>query len=166
VYTTRKVVVDNLQRLFTSRGRPVIADSGWNDFDLLVDANTWSQIQFMTAEEELGGLELKTNVAARVRLSTRARVGLAGAIMTAAVACLFAPALAAIALSAIAAGLAISLVCGLAESASLAYHAVEQCASELNLVPLGKPVAPASALPIPASADQDRPAEVVQPAGR
>jgi hypothetical protein len=62
--------------------------------------------------------------------------------------------------------LAISLFCGLVGTASLAYHAIEQCASELNLVPLGKPVAPASTAPIPASADHDNPAEAVQPAGR
>jgi O-antigen biosynthesis protein len=166
VYTTREVVLDNLRRLFASLGRPVIVDSGWNDFDLLVEANPWAQIQFRTAEEELGGLGLKTNVAARVRLSTRARVGLTGSIMAASVGWLFASALAAITLSAIAAGLAISLFCGLAGTASLAYHAIEQCASELNLVPLGMPVAPASTAPIPASADHDNPAEAVQPAGR
>jgi hypothetical protein len=166
VYTNREVLLDHLRRLFTSIGRPVIANSGWNDFDLLVKADPWAQIRFRTAEEELGGLQLKTNIAAHVRLSGRARVQLIGSIMAASIGWLFASSLAAITLSALAAGLAISLVWGLVETASLAYQAVEQCASELNLVPLGKALAPASTLPIPAGADQDRAAEAAQPAGR
>jgi hypothetical protein len=143
-----------------------MADSGWNDFDLVVEANPWVQIQFRTAEEELGGLQLKTNVAARLRLSPRARVGLAGSIIAASTAWLLASPFAAMTLSALAAGLAISFVWGFAESASLAHHAVEQCASELNLVPLGERTAPASTSPVPARVDQDRPAEAAQPAGR
>jgi glycosyltransferase involved in cell wall biosynthesis len=165
-YTTREVMLDILRRLFASLGQPVITDSGWNDFDILVEPNPWARLYFRTAEEELGGLQLKTNIAARVRLSTRARVGLAGSIMAASIAWLLASPVAAMTMSALAAGLAISLVSGLVETASLAYYAVEQCASELNLVPLGKLLPPPSPSPITASADQKRPAEAVQPAGR
>ena len=164
VYTTREVVLESLRRFFTSLGRPVVAGSGWNDFDVLVEANPWTRIQFTTAEEELGGLELKTNVAARLRLSTSARVGL-GACVIAAAASLFASSIAAVTLSIVAAGAAISMMSGLAEGASLAYHAIEQCAAELDLVPLGKPAAPASAQPIPVAADPDHTAEAAQPAG-
>jgi len=165
-YTTREVVLESLRRLFTSLGCPVVADCGWNDFDLLVEANRWTRIQFATAEEELGGLELKTNVAAKLRLSTWARVGLGACLIAAATASLFASALAVVTLSIVVAGAAISVITRLAEGASLAYHAIEQCAAELNLVPLGKPAAPASAQPIPVAADPDRTAEAAQPAGR
>jgi O-antigen biosynthesis protein len=166
MYMTREMVLESLRRLFTSLGCPVVADSGWKDFDLLIEANPWIRIEFMTAEEELGGLELKTNVAARLRLSNGARVGLGACILAAAIASLFGSALAAAALSMVAGGVAIAVISELAEAASLAYHAIEQSASELNLVPLGKPSAPARARPIPAIAQPDRPGEAAaQPAG-
>lgn len=163
---TREMVLESLRRLFTSLGCPVVADSGWKDFDLLIEANPWTRIEFMTAEEELGGLELKTNVAARLRLSNSARVGLGACILAAAIASLFGSALVAAALSIVAGGVAIAVISELAEAASLAYHAIEQSAGELNLVPLGKPAAPPRARPIPAIAEPDRPAEAAQPAGR
>ena len=164
VYTTREVVLEHLGKLFMSLGRPAVADSGWKDFDLLIEANPWSRIHLRTAEEELGGLELKTNVAARLRLTTGARMGLGACLTAAATASLLGPWLAAVVLWIITAGVTITAISALAEGASLAYQAIEQCASELNLVPLGKPVLAASNLPIPAKAESERSAEAAEPA--
>jgi O-antigen biosynthesis protein len=165
-YTTREAMLEHLRKFFASLGRPVVAASGWEDFDLLVEANPWTRIQFRTADEDLSGLELRTNVAARMRLSTGARVGL-GACLTAAVtASLMGSSLAAAAFCIIAVVATIGAIGGLTEGANLAYHAVEQCASELNFVPLGKPTTRSSTAPVPAAANSERPAEAAQLAGR
>jgi len=166
VYMTREAMLEHLRKFFASLVRPVVADTGWRDFDLLVEANPWSRIQLRTADEELGGRELRTNVAAQLRLSMGARVGL-GACATAAVtASLMGPPIAAAALCLVAAVVTISAISGLAEAANLAYHAIEQCAGELNLIPLGKPARLASASLVPAAAAAERPAEAAQPAAR
>ncbi len=166
VYTTRELILEHLRKVCASLGRPVVTDTGWKDFDLLVEANPWIRIQFRTADEELGGLELKTNVAARLRLSTGARMGLGACVLAAATASLFGPALAATVLCILAGGAIISAIGGLAEGANLAYHTVEQCACELSLVPLGKPVRSVNTTSLPAAVDSDRSAEAAEPAGR
>jgi glycosyltransferase involved in cell wall biosynthesis len=164
-YMTREAMLEHLRRFFTSLVRPVVADTGWKDFDLLVEANPWSRIQFKTADEELGGREIRTNVAARLRLSTGARVGLGACAMAALISSLWGPPIAAVAVCLVAALVTISTISGLAEAANLAYHAVEQSASELNLIPLGRPVKSASTSSVPAAASE-RPAEAAQPAAR
>jgi glycosyltransferase involved in cell wall biosynthesis len=164
-YITREAMLENLRRLFRSHACPVVVDRGWNDFDLLIEANPWTRIQLRTAEEELGGLELKTNVAARLGLSTGACAGIGACFFLAATASLFGPSIAAIALWITAAGVGIGAISGVARGARLAYRAIEQCAAELNLVPLGKPAADASIRSVPAAADPEPPAEV-QPAAR
>jgi hypothetical protein len=166
VYTTRELILEHLRKVCASLGRPVVTDTGWKDFDLLVEANPWIRIQFRTADEELGGLELKTNVAARLRLSTGALMGLGACVLAAATASLFGPALAATVLCILAGGAIISAIGGLAEGANLAYHTVEQCACDLSLVPLGKPVRSVNTMSLPAAADSDRAAEAAEPAGR
>jgi hypothetical protein len=166
VYTAREAVLEHLRRFFESRVRPVVADTGWKDFDLLVEANPWSRIQFKTADEELGGRELRTNVAARLRLSTGARMGIGACAIGAVTALLLGPPLAAVALGLVAAVVTICAISGLAEAGNLAYHAVEQCAGELNLIPLGIPARSASISSVPAAADSERPAEAAQPTAR
>jgi O-antigen biosynthesis protein len=166
MYTAREVMLEQLRKVLASLGRPVVAGTGWEDFDLLVKANPWTRIQFRTADEELGGLELKTNVAAQLRLSSGARIGLGVCAIATATTSLLGPSLAAVALSIVAVGATISVVGGLAEGAKLAYHAVEQCASELNLVPLGRSATSARAPSVAAAADSERAAEAPQPAGR
>jgi glycosyltransferase involved in cell wall biosynthesis len=165
-YTTREAMLEHLRRFFASLGRPVAAATGWEDFDLVVEANPWARIQFRTADEELTGLELRTNVAARMRLSMGARAGLGACLMAAATASLLGPSLAAVAFCIVAVVAMIGAIGGLAEGANLAYHAVEQCASELNFVPLGKPRTLSSTSSVPAAANSERPAEAAQPVGR
>jgi O-antigen biosynthesis protein len=165
VYTTRESVLESLRKLFRGLGCPVVAGSGWSDYDLLVAANSWTRIQLRTAEEELGGLELKTNVAARVRLSPGARVALSASVLLTVAGSLFGPSVTAIALCLIAVCIGISAIAGMTRGARIVYRAIEQCAAELNLVPLGKLVAPAESPSVPPPAGPE-PAEVVQPSGR
>ncbi len=165
-YTTREMMLENLRRLFRLLGRPVIADRGWNDFDLLVEANLWTRIQLKTSDEELGGLQLRTNVAARLRLSTVARVVLAASIMMAASALLVGPPLAALIGSMITVAAFIGAISGLGRGAKLVYQSIEQCAMELNLVPLGNPVAQPNLTPGPEGAEPERSDEAAPAAGR
>jgi O-antigen biosynthesis protein len=164
-YTARERMLEQIRKVFVSLGRPVLQGSGWNDFDLLVEANPWARIQFKTADEELGGLKLRTNVAARLRLSTSARVGLAACTTASMSAALFATPFIAVVIGIIAAGATICAISELAAAASLAYHAVEQCALELSLVPLGLLTKPPRVATVPVIADTER-SQVAQPAGR
>jgi glycosyltransferase involved in cell wall biosynthesis len=162
-YTTREAVLEHLHRLFGSLNRPVVTDNGWNDFDLRVEVNPWTRIQVRTAEEELGGLELKTNVEARLRLSIGARAGLGASALGAAIASLLGSPLMAVAFGIVLAATMIGVVGGLAEAKNLAYHSIEQCAGELNLVPLGKPVIPAAIPSMPSAVEPERTVEASQP---
>ena len=162
VYATREVMLEHLRRTFASIGRAVVDSAGWQDFDLLVEANPWTRIQFRTADEELGGLELKVSVAALLRLSSATLAGLAVCIFASAITFVSGHSLSAAALCIVAVGATIGALGALGESANLAYHAIEQCASELNFVPLGKPVRISSGL----SAVEPETREAAQPAGR
>jgi hypothetical protein len=164
-YTSREVVLEHLHKFFNALGRPVLAASEWEDFDLMVEPNPWTRVQLKTADEELGGLQLKTNVAARLRLSLAARLGLGASVAAVASAFLLGPSFAALVLSVAAVCTAIIALGGLGEGASLAYYAVEQCAYELGLVPLGQPARGAHPSTQPVRVP-DRATEVAQPAGR
>ena len=128
---------------FSRAGLAVTQDPGWNDYDLEVRPDPWTRLRFKTADEEHEGARLKNHVAVRVRLSRLSLVGLAidagatvscGAmglsVMTAA-------------LAALTMASAMCAVSQAVESGRFAYQAIEQCAHELNLIPLGKPTAAA-----------------------
>jgi len=166
VYTTRESVLENLRKRFRSLGCPVVAATAWNDYDLMLEPNPWTRIQLRTAEEELGGLELKTNIAAQLRLSPGARAAVGSSVLLAVTASLLGTPLTAIALWIAIAFAGVATIVGVSRGARLAYHVIEQCAGDLNLVPLGKPAMPARIPSIPAVADPERSAEVVQPVGR
>jgi O-antigen biosynthesis protein len=166
IYTTREAMLERLRTFFAALRRPVVADTGWRDFDLLVEPNPWTRIQFKTADEELGGRELRTNVAAWIRLSTAARIGLCACLTAAVTASLLGSWLTASVLWIVGAFATISAIGALAKSANLAHHAVEHCATELKLIPLGKPAAPAGPQPVPSTASPEQHAEAAQPAGR
>jgi glycosyltransferase involved in cell wall biosynthesis len=136
-YITRDALLEKLQKLLTRAGYPAIADPGWNDFDLEVRPGPLTKVQLKTAEEEHGGMRLKTLIMIRVRMSTLSKLAmLAGVLATAAAALLAMDKTAVVAgLLTIAAG-AIS-ISEAAESLKRAYRAVEQGAEELELIPLG-----------------------------
>ena len=142
-WTTRESLLDRLARTFSRAGLAVTPDPGWNDYDLEVRPDPWTRLRFKTADEEHEGARLKNHVAVRIRLSRLTLMGLA-IVAGAAVLC------AATGLSVMAAVLtaltmagAMCAVSQAVESGRLAYQAVEQCAQELNLIPLGKPTAAA-----------------------
>jgi hypothetical protein len=163
-YTSREVVLEHLHKFFSSLGRPVLAASEWEDFDLKAEPNPWTRIQFKTADEELGGLELKTNVAARLRLSLAACLGLGASVAAVAGSFLLGRSFAAMVLCMGAVCTAIIALGGLSEGASLAYYAVERCAYELGMVPLGKPARSVTNPSTQPVHEPDRAAEVAQPA--
>jgi glycosyltransferase involved in cell wall biosynthesis len=164
-YTARDAVLEHVKKIFASLRRPVMADQGWKDFDLLIEPDSWTRIELRTADEELGGPNIRTNVAARLRLSAGAHAGIVGCVLSAIGAALLGESLAAGAIGIIAAGAAICAVCQLVESGRLAYRVVEQSASELNLVPLGQPVTSTRPAPVSVAAESETSTEA-QPAGR
>lgn len=138
-WTTRESLLERLTRRFSRAGVAVTPDAGWNDFDLEVRPDPWTRLRFKTADEEHEGARLKNHVAVRVRLSPLCQAGLA-VVVIAAVLCaaMSLPVMAAV-LSALTLASALCAVSQAVESGRLAYQAVEQCAQELNLIPLGKP---------------------------
>lgn len=155
-WTTRDNLLERLARLFSRAGVAAVADQGWNDFDLEVRPDPWTRIRFKTADEEHEGARLRNHVAVRVRLSWLSHAGLAaGAAGAAGCAALGLPLMAA-ALTAVTMASALCAVSEAVESGRLAYHAVERCARELNLIPLGRPTAAARRAAAVAPARQGR----------
>ena len=140
-WTTRESLLERLARSFSRAGLAVTPDPGWNDFDLEVRPDPWTRLRFKTADEEHEGARLKNHVAVRVRLSRLTLTGLgitAGATLLCAATGL---SVMAAVLTALAMAGAMCAVSQAVESGRLAYQAVEQCAQELNLIPLGQPTA-------------------------
>src|SRR6202035_3867471 len=95
-----------------------------------------------TADEEHEQGKLKNHVAARIRMSRLSALALAiGATSAIATAALSIPILA-LGLSGLTLVFGACVMAAMAESGRLAYRAVEECASELNLFPLGTLVKP------------------------
>jgi hypothetical protein len=170
-WTTRDAMLERLGRLFSRTGHPAVSDPGWNEYDLTVAPDRWTRIEIRTADEEHEGGRLKNHVAARVRLSRVAKMGLASVVGGALIAAATGWATLAVGFTIVAAGAAICALSEMIETGRLAYRAIEQCAAELDLVPLGralraaKPEAAAVAAPLPADSRASS-AEVAQPAGR
>ena len=136
-YTTRDALLDKLQRLLARAGYPAIADRGWNDFDLQVRPGPLAAVEIKTAEEEHGGMKLRTLVLMRVRMSRLSLLAIAaGSIGTAAAALLGMDKTAIITgmLTLAAGAIAVSEA---SDALKRTYRAVEQCALELELIPLG-----------------------------
>ncbi len=140
----RDSLIDRLVRLFTRAAMPVRIDSGWNDYDLEIQPDTWTRVRIKTADEEHEGGKLKTVVQAQVRFSALSKALLGLSVLAAAAA---APISGSVSIKLTLAGLmvviaSIALSEGI-ESGRIAYRAIEQCAAELGLIPLGTPPLPA-----------------------
>lgn len=138
-YVTRDSLLDRIARLFSRAGHAVVFDAGWNDFDLEVRPDIWTRIEFKTADEEHEAGRLKNHVMARIRLSRLTKGLLLGGTLGAAAGALCGLStvgLLVAGLTLVAAAFALSET---VEAGRMAYHAVEECASELNLTPLGTP---------------------------
>jgi O-antigen biosynthesis protein len=138
-WTTRESLLERLSRSFSRAGFAATPDPGWNDFDLEVRPDPWTRLHFKTADEEHEGARLKNHVAVRVRLSWLTLVGLATAAGATVLCAAMGLSLMAAVLTALTMASAMCAVSQAVESGRLAYQAVEQCAEELNLIPLGKP---------------------------
>ncbi|MGH7914511.1 MAG: glycosyltransferase family 2 protein [Candidatus Binataceae bacterium] len=138
-WTTRESLLERLARRFSRAGFAVTPDPGWNDFDLEVRPDPWTRLRFKTADEEHEGARLKNHVAVRVRLSRLTKVGFAIAAGATVLSAAMDLSVMAAVLTALTMASAMCAVSQAVESGRLAYQAVEQCAQELNLIPLGTP---------------------------
>jgi len=146
-YTLRESLLDRMLKTFARVGHPVAIDQGWNDYDAELRPNVWTRIELKTADEEHGGNRVTNRVVARVRLTKLSHYALgAGATLVAAAGFAGVPELA-LGLAALTIAGAICLASAMIEAGNGAYRAVENCAAELNLMPMGKPVREAAEVP-------------------
>ena len=139
-YTLRESLLDRMLNTFARVGHPVSIDQGWNDYDAELRPNIWTRIELKTADEEHGGNRVTNRVVARVRLTKLSHYAFgAGATLVAAAAFAGVPELA-LGLAALTIAGAVCLASAMIEAGNAAYRAVENCAAELNLMPMGKPV--------------------------
>jgi hypothetical protein len=137
-YVTRDRILERMQKLFARTGHAASVDAGWNDYDLEVRPNPWTKIELKTADEEHGGNKLKNHVLARVKLTRIAILALAAGVLGVVVAGLAGSPELALGLAALTAAGAICVMAEMVAAGRIAYRAAEECATELNLTPLGK----------------------------
>jgi O-antigen biosynthesis protein len=149
-YTLRESLLDRMLTLFARVGHPVAIDNGWNDYDAELRPNIWTRIELKTADEEHGGNRVTNHVVARVRLTKLSHYALgAGASLVAAAAFAGVPEVAlGIAALTIAGG--VCLASAMIDAGAAAYRAIENCAAELNLMPMGQPVSEPVEVPVAA----------------
>jgi glycosyltransferase involved in cell wall biosynthesis len=145
-WTPRDVLLDRLTKFFAKSGHPSMIESGWKDYDLEVRPSPFTTVEIKTADEEHEQGKLKNHVAARIGMSRLSAMALTiGAISSAAVAAMSIPLLAA-GLSGLTVIFGACVIAAMVESGRLAYRAVEECAAELNLFPLGTLIKPRTTL--------------------
>ena len=137
-YVTRDRILERMQKLFARTGHAASVDAGWNDYDLEVRPNPWTKIELKTADEEHGGNKLKNHVLARVKLTRIAILALAAGVLGVVVAAAAGSPELALGLGALTAAGAICVMAEMLAAGRIAYRAAEECATELNLTPLGK----------------------------
>jgi len=167
-YVTRETLLDRMLKLFARSRHPAIIDPGWNDFDIEVRPDPWTRVELKTADEEHEGGKLKNHVIARVRLSRVSCLGLAAGFCGAGAAAILGMPTVAAGLAAVSMAAAASALVQLIGAGRAAYRAIEECAGELNLIPLGQLVGRRAveplpvAIPAPAVAKPARSVELVQ----
>ncbi len=134
---TRDRLMDRMLKLFARSGHGAIVDAGWNDYDLEIRPNPWTRIELKTADEEHEAGKVTNHVLARVRSTRITRLALAAGVLSAAVVAIAGLPEIALGLGALTMAGAVCLVAEMAESGKLAHRATEECATELNLAPLG-----------------------------
>ena len=139
----RDSLIDRLIRLFTRAGMPVRVDSGWNDYDLEIQPDAWTRVRIKTADEEHEGGKYKTLVQAQVRFSALSKILLALSAVAMGAAAMIGSTSMILILGGLAMVIAALAVTEGIESGRVACCAVEQCAADLGLIPLGLPSASA-----------------------
>ncbi len=159
-YITRERILDRTLKYFIRSGHPAIVDRGWNDYDVELRSDPWTRIELRTADEEHGGMKIRSLVEARIRLGRPVGGGLLAGAAGAAVVALLGFPQTALALGALTAAAAFSAASKLVESGRAVYGAIETAAAELGLMPLGTPTraaraermfAPSTAVPVQAA---------------
>ena len=140
---SRDRLIDRLIQLLTRAGMPVRVDSGWNDYDLEIQPDAWTRVRIKTADEEHEGGKYKILVQAQVRFSALSKILLALSAVAIGSAALIGSTSMILTLGGLAVVIAALAVSEGIESGRVAYCAVEQCAAELGLIPLGLPSASA-----------------------
>ena len=138
-YITRDALLDKLLKFFARAGHPAIVDRGWSEYDVELRPDPLTRIYLKTADEEHGGMKIKSHVVARLRMSALGRYGLAGALLATVAALAMGFPEVAFALGALTIAGAVCIASEMVEAGGVVYQAVEACAAELNLIPLGKP---------------------------
>ncbi len=134
---SRDRLMDKMLKLFTRTGHGAIIDAGWNDYDLEVRPNPWTRIELKTADEEHEAGKVTNHVLARIKFTRLSMMALAAGVVGAvAVAIAGLPEIA-LGLGALTMAGAVCIAAEMVEAARLAHRATEECATELNLAPLG-----------------------------
>jgi glycosyltransferase involved in cell wall biosynthesis len=165
-WTTREKILERLTTLFGRVGHPAAASGAYDDFDLLVESGRATRLEIRSADEEHEGGRLKNHLAVRVRLTRVARVALAATTVGALVATVWGLTTLAFVLGAVTFATAMCAASEAIEKTRLAYRAIEQCATELGLTPLGAPTRASRnrvSTPVVVAPETQ---ESVQPAGR
>jgi len=134
---TRDRLMDKMLKLFARTGHGAIVDAGWNDYDLEVRPNPWTRIELKTADEEHEAGKVTNHVLARIKFTRISTMALAAGLLSAAVAAIAGLPEVALGLGALTMAGGVCLAVKMVEAARLAHRATEQCATELNLAPLG-----------------------------
>jgi hypothetical protein len=134
---SRDRLTDKMLKLFARTGHGAIVDSGWNDYDLEVRANPWTRVELKTADEEHGANKIANHVLARIKFTRISTMALAAGVASAAIVALVGPPELALGLGALTLAGAVCLGAKMVEAGRIAYRATEECATELNLTPLG-----------------------------
>jgi len=134
---TRDRLIDKLMKLFSRTGHGAIVDAGWNDYDLEVRPNPWTRIELKTADEEHEAGKVTNRVLARIKLTRISLIALAAGVATTVAAAIVGPPEIALGLGALTIAGAICIAAEMIEAGRLAYRATEECATELNLAPIG-----------------------------
>ena len=133
----RDRLIDKMLKLFARTGHGAVIDAGWNDYDLEVHPNPWTRIELKTADEEHEAGKVTNHVLARVKLTRISKMALAAGVASAAVVAIAGPPEIALSLAALTVAGAVCIAAKMVEAGRLVHRATEECATELNLAPLG-----------------------------
>ncbi len=133
----RDRLMDKMLKLFARTGHGAIVDAGWNDYDLEVRSNPWTRVELKTADEEHEAGKVTNHVLARVKLTRISTMALAAGVASATAVALAGFPEIALGLGALTIAGAICIAAKMLETGRVAYRATEECATELNLAPLG-----------------------------
>jgi len=133
----RDRLMDGMLKLFARSGHGAIVEAGWNDYDLEVRPNLWTRIELKTADEEHEAGKVTSHVLARIKSTRITKLALAAGTVSAAAAAIAGLPEIALGLGALTIAGAVCIVAEMAEAGRITHRATEECASELNLAPLG-----------------------------